>query len=94
MRLREMTPLEITQPEGVGDTLDGHLLNWQNWQLRLGFNHRVGLVLHQVGFRDGSRLRPVAHGSRSPRWWSRTGTRARTTTGGLRSTSASGASAS
>ena len=61
MRLREVTRLEITQPEGVGYTLDGHLLNWQNWQLRLGFNHREGLVLHQVGFRDGNRLRPVAH---------------------------------
>jgi len=61
MRLREVTPLEISQPEGVGFTLDGHLLNWQNWQLRLGFNHREGLVLHQVGFRDGMRLRSVAH---------------------------------
>ena len=61
MRLREVTPLEITQPEGVGFTLDGHLLCWQNWQLRLGFNHREGLVLHQVGFRDGDRLRSVAH---------------------------------
>ncbi|HEU5388057.1 MAG TPA: primary-amine oxidase [Streptosporangiaceae bacterium] len=61
MRLREVTPLEITQPEGVGFTLDGNQLSWQKWQLRLGFNHREGLVLHQVGFRDGERLRPVAH---------------------------------
>src|SRR5215469_15452791 len=61
MRLREVTPLEISQPEGVGFTLDGNQLSWQNWQLRLGFNHREGLVLHQVGFRDGERLRPVAH---------------------------------
>ena len=61
MRLREVTPLEITQPEGVGFVLDGHLLSWQNWQLRLGFNHREGLVLHQVAIRDGQRLRSVAH---------------------------------
>jgi primary-amine oxidase len=61
MRLREVTPLHITQPEGVGFTLDGHQLNWQNWQLRLGFNHREGLVLHQVGFSDAGRLRSVAH---------------------------------
>jgi len=61
MRLREVTPLHIAQPEGVGFTLDGQLLSWQNWQLRLGFNHREGLVLHQVGFRDGERLRSVAH---------------------------------
>jgi len=61
MRLREVTPLEISQPEGVGFTLDGQLLAWQNWRLRLGFNHREGLVLHQVGYRDGERLRSVAH---------------------------------
>jgi primary-amine oxidase len=61
MRLREVTPLEITQPEGVGFTLDGYRLSWQNWQLRLGFNHREGLVLHQVAFADGGRLRSVAH---------------------------------
>src|SRR5260370_537372 len=61
MPLREVTPLESSQPEGVGFTLEGHLLSWQNWELRIGFNHREGLVLHQVGFRDGERLRPVAH---------------------------------
>jgi primary-amine oxidase len=59
--LREVAPLEIRQPAGVGFTLDGRLLSWQNWQLRLGFNYREGLVLHQVGFVEGGRLRPVAH---------------------------------
>ena len=61
MPLREVKPLRISQPEGVSFTLDGRLLCWQNWQLRLGFNHREGLVLHQVGFRDAGRLRQVAH---------------------------------
>jgi primary-amine oxidase len=61
MPLREVTPLQVSQPAGVGFTLDGRLLSWQNWQLRLGFNHREALVLHQVGFRDAGRLRPVAH---------------------------------
>jgi primary-amine oxidase len=41
--------------------LADRLLRWQDWELRLGFNHREGLVLHQVGFRDAGRLRPVAH---------------------------------
>jgi primary-amine oxidase len=59
--LREVAPLEITQPDGAGFTLDGHLLSWQKWQLRLGFNHREGLVLHQVAYADGDRYRPVAH---------------------------------
>ncbi len=61
MRLREVAPLQVSQPDGVGFTLDGNLLSWQNWQLRLGFNHREGLVLHQVAFQDGGRLRSVAH---------------------------------
>jgi primary-amine oxidase len=59
--MREVKPLRITQPAGAGFTLDGRLLTWQNWQLRVGFNHREGLVLHQVGFSDAGRLRPVAH---------------------------------
>jgi primary-amine oxidase len=62
MRLREVTPLEISQPHGVGFTLDGYQLSWQNWRLRVGFNHREGLVLHQVGWQEGSGgARSVAH---------------------------------
>jgi len=61
MRLREVAPLQVSQPDGVSFTLDGNLLSWQNWQLRLGFNHREGLVLHQVGFLDRGRARSVAH---------------------------------
>ncbi len=61
MRLRSVAPLEVSQPEGVGFTLDGTLLSWQNWQLRLGFNHRESLILHQVAFQDGERLRSVAY---------------------------------
>ena len=59
--LREVAPLEVSQPDGVSFTLEGRLLRWQNWELRVGFNSREGLVLHTVGFRDGGRLRPVAH---------------------------------
>jgi primary-amine oxidase len=59
--LREVKPLEITQPKGVSFTLEGNLLKWQNWELRLGFNYREGLVLHMVGFRDNGKLRSVAH---------------------------------
>ncbi len=61
MPLREVKPLQLSQPDGVSFTLEGRVLRWQNWELRVGFNHREGLVLHQVGFRDGGRLRPVAH---------------------------------
>jgi primary-amine oxidase len=59
--MRAVKPLHIGQPEGVSFTLEGTLLSWQNWRLRLGFNHREGLVLHTVGYADGERIRPVAH---------------------------------
>ena len=59
--LRHVAPLEISQPAGVSFNLKGHELSWQNWQMRLGFNYREGLVLHTVGFQDAGRLRPVAH---------------------------------
>src|SRR5205085_2750699 len=47
--LREVKPLVIGQPAGPGFTLDGRLLSWQDWRLRLGFSPREGLVLHPVG---------------------------------------------
>ena len=53
----DLKPLEITQPEGVSFTLDGNLLRWQKWSLRVGFNHREGMVLHTVGYDDGGRTR-------------------------------------
>ena len=58
---REVKPLLVSQPEGVSFTLEGRLVRWQNWELRLGFNHREGLVLYTVGFADGGRIRPIAH---------------------------------
>jgi primary-amine oxidase len=59
-------PLHISQPDGVSFTLDGHALSWENWRLRIGFTHREGLVLHQVGWAQpdgsgGERVRPIAH---------------------------------
>ncbi|MFV0457152.1 MAG: tyramine oxidase, partial [Actinomycetales bacterium] len=34
---------------------------WQNWSLRVGFNHREGMTLHSVRYRDGETNRSVAH---------------------------------
>jgi primary-amine oxidase len=63
--LREdLRPVEITQPAGVSFALDGNELRWQGWTMRLGFNHREGLVLHRVGFRDDTAeggVRSIAH---------------------------------
>ena len=57
----DLRPLEISQPDGVSFDLDGYELRWQNWSMRIGFNDREGLVLHQVGYTDGGTRRSVAH---------------------------------
>ena len=43
-----LRPIEITQPEGPSFTLDGYALRWQDWSMRIGFDAREGLTLHQV----------------------------------------------
>jgi len=60
-RREPLKPLHLTQPEGPSFTLDGNLLQWQNWSLRIGFNHREGMTLHTIRYRDGDRNRSVAH---------------------------------
>ena len=54
-------PLEITQPEGIGFEVDGHELRWQNWTMRVGFNHREGMTINAVTYDDAGRTRQVAH---------------------------------
>ena len=62
LKLRDdVAPLEISQPEGVSFTLDGNFVRWQKWSVRVGFNHREGMVLHTLAYDDGGRTRPVAH---------------------------------
>jgi primary-amine oxidase len=56
-----LKPIRITQPEGVSFRLDANVLRWQNWQVRVGFNGREGLTLHQLSFQDGDRLRPIMY---------------------------------
>ena len=57
----DIAPLEITQPDGPGFSVDGRVVRWQRWQLHVGFTPREGLVLNRVGYEDGGRLRPIMH---------------------------------
>ncbi|MFF2487991.1 primary-amine oxidase [Microbacterium sp. NPDC058062] len=50
-----LKPIEITQPEGPSFAVSGSLVQWENWSMRVDFNAREGLVLHDVRFDD----RPV-----------------------------------
>jgi len=55
----DLRPLAIAQPEGVSFTVDGNLLSWQKWSLRVGMDPLEGLVLHTVGYDDGGSVRPL-----------------------------------
>ncbi|MGA4838920.1 primary-amine oxidase [Streptomyces sp. G45] len=57
----DLRPIEITQPDGPGFEVDGYAVRWQKWHFRIGFSVREGLVLHQVGYEDQGRIRPVLH---------------------------------
>jgi len=56
-----LRPLEIVQPAGPSFDVSGWEVSWQSWHLRLGFTAREGLVLHQIGYHDGGRLRPIVY---------------------------------
>jgi primary-amine oxidase len=58
----DLKPLEITQPQGPSFEVDGYDVTWQNWQFRVGFTPREGLVLHQVKWvEDDGRERPIMY---------------------------------
>jgi primary-amine oxidase len=56
-----LKPLDVVQSEGPSFTLDGQLISWQNWSLRVGFNYREGLTLHRIGYDDQGVVRSVAN---------------------------------
>ncbi|MCW2798972.1 MAG: hypothetical protein JWQ70_444 [Aeromicrobium sp.] len=57
----DLKALEITQPDGPSFTVDGWGVTWQKWALRVGFNPREGLVLHQLTYADRGRVRPIMY---------------------------------
>ncbi|HEX7442686.1 MAG TPA: primary-amine oxidase [Acidimicrobiales bacterium] len=48
----DLRALEITQPDGASLTVDGNLLTWQHWTMRVAMTPLEGLVLHEVGWVD------------------------------------------
>jgi len=44
-----LKPLNVVQPEGPSFSVDGNMVFWQKWSMRVSFNYREGLVLHTVG---------------------------------------------
>ncbi|WP_458778738.1 primary-amine oxidase [Arthrobacter sp. D3-16] len=53
-------PISITQPEGPSFIITGgNHVEWEKWSVDVGFDVREGVVLHNLAFRDGDRLRPI-----------------------------------
>ena len=57
----DLRTLEIHQPDGTSFSVEGWGVAWQKWRFRVGFNDREGLVLHQLGYEDAGRLRPILY---------------------------------
>ncbi|HXQ43955.1 MAG TPA: primary-amine oxidase [Acidimicrobiales bacterium] len=57
----DLKPIEISQPDGPSFTLEGNLLSWQRWSMRVSLEPHEGIVLHTVGYEDGGRIRPILH---------------------------------
>lgn len=49
---KDLKPYLVQQPKGPSFTIDGHLVQWQKWRFRVGFNNREGLILYNVTY-DG-----------------------------------------
>ena len=57
----DLKPLDIVQPQGPSFQINGREITWQKWSLRVGFTHREGLVLHNIGYYDQGRTRPIIY---------------------------------
>jgi primary-amine oxidase len=57
----DLKPIEITQPEGPSFVVQGNLVLWQHWSFRVTMDPIEGLVLHQIGYEDQERVRPVVY---------------------------------
>ena len=85
-----LKPIEITQPEGPSFHVDGSLVEWEKWSMRVGFNAREGLVLQRGDVRRPLGRSPAAA---SRRWSSPTATPRPRASGSAISTRASTSSA-
>lgn len=78
--LRQMAPVSVQQPMGPDFRLDGQSVSWQKWNFHFRIDRRVGLIISNVGYQDGERLRSILYeGSLSEmfspymdpsEWWS------------------------
>ncbi|KAG9244149.1 copper amine oxidase [Calycina marina] len=56
---KDIKPINITQPDGVSFTVEGRVINWQNWKVHVGFNYKEGIVLNNITYNDKGTERPI-----------------------------------
>ncbi|KAK4133513.1 hypothetical protein BT67DRAFT_383051 [Trichocladium antarcticum] len=47
-------PYHVSQPEGPSFSIRGNKIAWEKWTMRVGFNYREGMTLHDVRFQGRS----------------------------------------
>ena len=57
----DLLPLDIIQPDGPSFTIEGSLVRWQKWSVRVSMHPVDGLVLHQIFYEDDGKSRSVMH---------------------------------
>jgi primary-amine oxidase len=55
------TPITVQQPLGPSFRLNGNEVNWQKWNFHFRLDRRVGLVVSNVGYQDGDKLRSILY---------------------------------
>lgn len=58
---KQPAELNCRFPGGVGYTIKGNSLEWENWRIHFGMHPREGLVIYDVKYKDGDNLRPVMY---------------------------------
>ncbi|EKG20927.1 Copper amine oxidase [Macrophomina phaseolina MS6] len=48
-------PYHVSQPDGPSFRFNGNQISWEKWTMRVGFNYREGMTLHDVRY-DGRSL--------------------------------------
>jgi primary-amine oxidase len=61
LRRDDLKSIDIRQPDGPSFSVDGHRVNWLNWQFHVEFNAREGLILNDVRINNAEESRPVLY---------------------------------
>src|SRR5579862_2177043 len=55
------SPLTAQQPQGPGFRLNGQSVSWQKWNFHFRIDRRIGLVVTNVAYHDGDKLRSILY---------------------------------